>query len=259
MKVRDKIVVVTGGASGIGRALSLLFAREGARTVVVADVDESGARGVADEIGDAGTAVAVDVTVEAQVASLVDRIEAEWGPIDLFCSNAGIFTPGGLESPNESWERMWAVNVLSHVYAARHLVPRMIGRGGGYFLTTASAAGLLSQIGSVTYAVTKHAAVALSEWISITHGADGIKVSILCPQAVRTPMLTSEDGSVAGVDGVLEPEAVADAVVEALAEERLLVLPHERVSEYVQRKAEDPDRWIAGMQRLQARFGAEPR
>ncbi|MDX1566644.1 MAG: SDR family oxidoreductase [Longimicrobiales bacterium] len=256
MKVRDKVVVVTGGASGIGRALCLRFAREGARTVVVADLDESGARDVVREIGDVGTALHVDVSREEEVASLVDRTEARWGPIDLFCSNAGIFTPGGLETPDVDWDRMWSVNVLAHVYAARHLVPRMIERGGGYLLTTASAAGLLSQIGSVTYAVTKHAAVALAEWIAITHGADGIKVSVLCPQAVRTPMLTSEDGSVASVDGVLEPEEVADAVIDALDEERLLVLPHGQVSEYVRRKAEDPDRWIAGMQRLQSRFGA---
>lgn len=255
MKVRDRIVVVTGGASGIGRALSRRFADEGARKVIVADLDEARARTVADEIGDAGSAFSVDVARETEMASLVDEVEAEWGSIDLFCSNAGIFLSGGLEQSDEAWERIWKVNVMSHVYAARQLVPRMIERGGGYLLTTASAAGLLSQIGSVTYAVTKHAAVALAEWIAITHGADGIKVSILCPQAVRTPMLTSEDGSVASVDGVLEPDDVADAVVEALDEERLLVLPHPRVAEYVRRRAEDPDRWISGMQRLQERFG----
>lgn len=257
MKVRDKIVVVTGGASGIGRALCLRFAREGARRVIVADRHEAGAHSVATEIGDAGVAVGVDVSREKELVALIDRTEIEWGPIDLFCSNAGIFSPGGLETPDDTWERMWAVNVRSHAYAARHLVPRMLERGGGYLLTTASAAGLLSQIGSVTYAVTKHAAVALAEWIAITHGADGIKVSILCPQAVRTPMLTSEDGSVASMDGVLEPGEVADAVIDALDEERLLVLPHPRVQEYMRRKAEDPDRWISGMQRLQARFGED--
>ena len=257
MKVRDRIVVVTGGASGIGRALSRRFADEGARTVIVADLDGDGARAVAEEIGDRGSAFTVDVGREPEMASVVDEVEAEWGPIDLFCSNAGIFQVGGLEQSDEAWERIWKVNVMSHVYAARNLVPRMIERGGGYLLTTASAAGLLSQIGSLPYAVTKHAAVALAEWIAITHGADGIKVSILCPQAVRTPMLTSEDGSVASMDGVLEPDDVADAVVEALDEERLLVLPHPRVAEYVRRKAEDPDRWISGMQRLQERFGGD--
>lgn len=255
MKIRDKVVVVTGGASGIGRALARRFAEEGARTVVVADVDGEGARVVAEEMG--GVATRVDVTREEEMASLIDETEAEWGPIDLFCSNAGIFRPGGLETPDETWERVWSVNVMAHVYAARHLVPRMKGRGGGYLLTTASAAGLLSQIGSATYAVSKHAAVSLAEWIAITHGNDGIKVSILCPQAVRTPMLTSEDGSVASVDGVLEPGDVADAVVEGLEEERLLILPHPRVAEYVRRKADDPDRWISGMQRLQARFGQD--
>lgn len=253
MKVRDKVVVVTGGASGIGKALARRFADEGARTVVVADLDGEGARRVAEDTG--GSWAEVDVTREVAVASLIEETEAEWGPIDLFCSNAGIFSPGGLETPDEIWERVWAVNVMAHVYAARHLVPRMTERGGGYLLATASAAGLLSQIGSVTYAVSKHAAVSLAEWIAITHGKDGIKVSILCPQAVRTPMLTSEDGSVAGVDGVLEPEDVADAVVRALDEERLLVLPHPRVAEYARRRADDPDRWISGMQRLQSRFG----
>jgi len=254
VRAQDQVVVVTGGASGIGRALALRFAREGARKVVVADVDAPGAADVAGAIGDAAVAVAVDVAREDDVRALIDEVEDTWGPIDLFCSNAGIFTRGGLETPQESWGRMLDVNLLSQIYVARHLVPRMIARGGGYLLVTASAAGLLSQIGSVTYAVTKNATVALAEWISITHGDEGIKVSVLCPQAVRTPMLTSGEGSVATVDGVMEPDEVADAVVDALEEERFLVLPHPEVAEYVRRKGEDRDRWLAGMRRLQARY-----
>lgn len=254
MDVRDKVVVVTGAASGIGRSLARRFADEGARTVVVADLDGEGATRVAAEIGDAAAAVAVDVASEDSVRELIDATEERWGPIDLFCSNAGIFARGGLDTPRETWDRMLDVNFMSQVHVARHLVPRMIERGGGYLLITASAAGLLSQIGSVTYAVTKHAAVALAEWISITHGEEGIKVSVLCPQAVRTPMLISGEGSVATVDGVIEPDEVADAVVRALAEERFLVLPHPEVAEYVRRRGEDRDRWLAGMRRLQARY-----
>jgi len=254
MRVQDKVVVVTGGASGIGRSLARRLAREGARRVVVADLDEEGAARVAAEIGEAALSVAVDVAREDDVRALIERAEEECGPIDLFCSNAGIFTRGGLETPQETWERMLDVNFMSQVYVARHLVPRMIGRGGGYLLITASAAGLLSQIGSVTYAVTKHAAVALGEWISITHGDEGIRVSVLCPQAVRTPMLTSGEASVATVDGVMEPDEVADAVVEALYSERFLVLPHPEVAEYARRRGEDRDRWLAGMRRLQARY-----
>lgn len=254
MDVRDKVVVVTGGASGIGRALALRFSKEGARTVVVADLDAEGAARVAGEAGGTASAVAVDVANEASVRELIEATEERWGPIDLFCSNAGIFTRGGIDTPAETWERMLDVNFMSQVYVTRHLVPRMVERGGGYLMITASAAGLLSQIGSITYAVTKHAAVALAEWIAITHGDEGIKVSVLCPQAVRTPMLTSGEGSVATVDGVMEPEQVADAVVEGLADERFLILPHAEVAEYARRRGEDRDRWLAGMRRLQARY-----
>lgn len=236
MRVRDKVVVVTGAASGIGRALAARLAQEGARRVVVADIDADGAREVADEIGEAAEHVVADVAHEADLLSLVEGTEERWGPIDLFCSNAGIFIPSGLEAPPSEWKRMLDVNLMAHVHVARHLVPRMIERGGGYLLQTASAAGLLAQIGSVTYSVTKAAAVALAEWIAITHGDAGIKVSVLCPQAVRTPMLTGGEGSVATVDGVLEPEEVADAVIEGLEAERFLILPHPEVSEYVRRK-----------------------
>lgn len=254
MRAEDKLIVVTGGASGIGRALALRFAREGARRVVVADLDGDGAADVAREIGSTAVATRVDVAVEEEVHALIEDTERDHGPIDLFCSNAGVFRRGGLETPQETWDWVMDVNLKSQVLVARHLVPRMVERGGGYLLITASAAGLLSQIGSVTYAVSKHAAVALAEWIAITHGDEGIKVSVLCPQAVRTPMLTSGEGSVATVDGIMEPDQVADAVVEALDAERFLVLPHPEVAEYVRRKGEDRDRWLAGMRRLQARY-----
>ena len=251
MEVMNKIVVVTGGASGIGRAMCERFAAEGARHVVVADLNGNGAAEVAVAIG--GSSRAVDVGVEQDIAALIEETESGIGPIDLFCSNAGIGSGKQLDEPDEVWDTIWRINTMAHVWAARHLVPRMIGRGGGYLLNTASAAGLLTQIGSVTYAVTKHAAVALAEWIAITHGRQGIKVSVLCPQAVRTAM-TADGPGVAAVDGMIEPEQAADAVIEALREERFLVLPHPEVAEYVRRKASDYDRWLHGMRRLQERY-----
>lgn len=256
MEVQDKIIVVTGGASGIGKAMCERFAAEGARHVVVADLNGDGAAAVAERIGSAsGSAAArqVDVGVEAELIDLIDDTESRFGSIDLFCSNAGIGLGKGLDEPDEVWDTIWRVNTQSHIWVARHLVPKMIARGGGYLLNTASAAGLLTQIGSVTYAVTKHAAVALAEWISITHGRDGIKVSVLCPQAVRTAM-TADGPGVAGVDGMIEPEQAADAVIEALREERFLVLPHPEVAEYIRRKTTDYDRWLHGMRRLQERY-----
>ncbi len=252
MKLASKHAVVTGGAAGIGRALARKFAAEGAR-VVVADLDADGAVEVAAEIG--GIAVAVDVGDEPSVRSLVERAEKEYGAVDLFCSNAGIFVPGDVEVPNEQWQQIWEVNVMAHVYAARAVLPSMLERGEGYLLNSASAAGLLTQIGSGPYAVTKHAAVGLAEWLAVTYGDRGIKVSVLCPQAVRTAMTADvEEGGVAGVDGMLEPEYVADCVVEGLGEERFLILPHPSVADYMQRKVGDYDRWLRGMRRLQARF-----
>jgi NAD(P)-dependent dehydrogenase (short-subunit alcohol dehydrogenase family) len=254
MQVKDKIVVVTGGASGIGRALARRFAAEGARKVVVADLNEDGIRAVADEID--GIAVVANVAVEDDIKNLVKVAEDRAGPIDLFCSNAGIAVHGDLENSNEEWQRVWDVNLMSHVHAARAVVPGMIERGGGYLLNTASAAGLLSQIGSSTYSVTKHAAVGFAEWLSITYGKRGIKVSLLCPQAVRTAMTAGlEDGGVAGVDGMMEPEELADAVIETLAAERFLCLPHPQVLEYMRRKTGDYDRWLNGMRRLHEHYG----
>jgi NAD(P)-dependent dehydrogenase (short-subunit alcohol dehydrogenase family) len=251
MEVKGKVVVVTGGASGIGKALCERFANENAAHIVVADRDLAGADAVAAACG--GTGWQVDVAREDKIAKLIETTENEIGPIDLFCSNAGVFEPGGLDTPDTVWNDVWQINTMAHIRAARHLVPRMIGRGGGYLLQTASAAGLLSQIGSASYAVSKHAAVAFAEWLAITHGRDGIRVSVICPQAVRTAM-TGRGPGVAGVDGMLEPDEVADAAIAAIREEQFLVLPHPEVAEYARRRAADHNRWINGMQRLQERF-----
>jgi NAD(P)-dependent dehydrogenase (short-subunit alcohol dehydrogenase family) len=252
MRIEGRIVVVTGAASGIGRALALRFHKEGARLVVCSDVNGDGARAVADEIG--GVAFQTNVAVEADIQHMIETVEADHGPIDLFCSNAGIGIGGGAEAPNEGWQRIWDINVMAHVWAARHLVPRMAARGGGYLVNTASAAGLLSQIGSAPYAVTKHAAVGLAEWLAITHGDDGIKVSVLCPQAVRTAMTADNPDGVASVDGMIEPEDVAEACVRAIEAEAFLILPHPEVLEYMRRKTGDYDRWIGGMRKLNRRY-----
>lgn len=252
MIVEDKVVVVTGGASGIGRALARRFAAEGARGIAVADRDGDGARVVADEIGETALATTTDVSREADIVELVRRTEERFGPIDLFCSNAGIATGGGVEASNEAWQQIWDINVMAHVFAARAVLPGMIARGEGYLLNTASAAGLLSQIGSAPYAVTKHAAVAFAEWLSITHGDQGIRVSCLCPQGVRTNMLGDGGGALLGPTAI-EPEQLADTVIEGLAAEEFLILPHPEVREYFRRKGDDYERWLRGMRRLQAR------
>lgn len=251
MELQDKIIVVTGGASGIGREMCRRFKQEDAAHIVVADLDADGAAAVANEIG--GSAVTLDVRSEEAIHALIDDTEANHGPIDLFCSNAGVGIGRDIYEDTAVWQAIWEINTMAHVWAAKYLVPKMIARGGGYLLNTASAAGLLSQIGSVTYAVTKHAAVSLAEWLSITYGDQGIKVSVLCPQAVRTAMTAGGPG-VAGVDGMIEPEVAVEAVVETLREERFLVLPHPEVAEYIKRKTSDYDRWIKGMRRLQAQY-----
>jgi NAD(P)-dependent dehydrogenase (short-subunit alcohol dehydrogenase family) len=254
MELSDKVVVVTGGASGIGRALAKRFAAEGARGVVVADLDGAGAQAVAEEIG--GLGVATDVGDEQQVVDLIREAQDALGPIDLFAANAGVAIGADEQAPEAEWDLAFAVNVRAHVYAARHLIPQWLERGAGYFLATASAAGLLTQIGSAPYAVTKHAAVAFAEWLSITYGDRGIRVSCLCPMGVRTPMTAGDDlatAIVATAGAMLEPEDVASAVVEGLRDERFLVLPHPEVMTFVQRKAADHERWLAGMRRLQVR------
>ena len=252
MLVKDRIVVVTGAASGIGRALAQRFAAEGAKLVVCSDRNGDGVRAVAKEVG--GIAFETDVSKEADILHMIETVEAEQGPIDLFCSNAGIGIGGGAEAPDEAWQRIWDINVMAHVWAARHMVPRMAARGEGYLLNTASAAGLLSQIGSAPYAVTKHAAVGLAEWLAITHGDKGIRVSVLAPQAVRTAMTAGNPDGVASVDGMIEPEAVAEACIRAIEAEDFLILPHPEVLEYMRRKTGDYNRWIGGMRKLQRRY-----
>jgi NAD(P)-dependent dehydrogenase (short-subunit alcohol dehydrogenase family) len=252
VRVSGKIVVVTGGGNGIGRALCVRFAREGAARVVVADLDGAAAERAAAEIG--GTAVAADVSREADIVRLVEQVVAAQGRIDLFCSNAGIAVDGDERTPTADWERCWAVNVMAHVYAARAVLPSMLEHGGGYLLQTVSAAGLLTHIQSATYAVTKHASLAFAEWLSMAYGDRGITVSALCPQGVRTDMLrrAASGGRTFLLESALEPEQVADEVVNGLADERFLILPHPEVAEYFRRKAADYDRWLRGMRRLRA-------
>jgi len=265
MELSGKVVVVTGAANGIGRAMALRFAAEGAMGVVVADLDASGAATVAARIDaqGAGSALAVtcDVAVEAEVADLVARAEDQFGPVDLFCANAGVAVgTDPLSTPDAVWDLAFAVNVRAHIYAARRLLPGWLARGEGYFLATASAAGLLTQIGSAPYAVTKHAAVAFAEWLAVTYGDRGVGVSVLCPMGVNTNLLNA--GLSAGHEGamavreagaILEPEQVADSVVQGLGDERFLILPHPDVLTFFQRKGSDYDRWLSGMRRLQAR------
>jgi NAD(P)-dependent dehydrogenase (short-subunit alcohol dehydrogenase family) len=252
MNISGRVVVVTGAASGIGRALARRFAKEDAKLVVCSDLNGEGAAIVAKEIG--GISLAANAAKEADLRNLIDTVESSHGPIDLFCSNAGIGVHGGPEVSNDQWQQIWDVNVMAHVWAARHLVPRMIARGGGYLLNTASAAGLLSQIGSAPYAVTKHAAVGLAEWLAITYGDQGIKVSVLCPQAVRTAMTAGNPDGVASIDGMLEPEAVADTCIRAIENEEFLILPHPDVLNYMRNKTADYGRWIGGMRKLNRKF-----
>ncbi len=260
MDIANRIMIVTGGASGIGKALAEAFHREGARHVVVADRDEAGALEVAEAIG--GTGVGLDVADEGAVRDLVEATRSNIGPIDLFMSNAGYVTMGGLEVPNQEINDMWEVHVMAHVYAARAVLPAMIERGEGYIMSTASAAGLLTQLGSLAYSLTKHAAVALAEWIAIAHAHQGIRVSVLCPQAVRTNIgANSPDRDrrglgvgVASGDGVLTSEQTADCCLDAIREERFHVLPHPEVAEYVRRKGTDIERWLHGMRRFQGRL-----
>ncbi len=260
MELSDRVVVITGGGSGIGAALARAANVAGARHVVVSDLDGAAAAAVAAEVG--GTGVAVDVADEAAVASLVNTTEDAHGPIDLFVSNAGYVTIGGVEDTNDRVQQMWEVHVMSHIYAARAVLPSMIARGEGYLLNTSSAAGLLTQLGSMSYSITKAAAVSLAEWLHITHYHQGIRVSVLCPQAVATNIIANSpdtdtrsdggaDGGVAGGDGVLSAEETAQICLAAISEERFLILPHPEVAVYAERKGADRERWLAGMRRFQ--------
>jgi NAD(P)-dependent dehydrogenase (short-subunit alcohol dehydrogenase family) len=252
MEVADRVVVVTGGARGIGRALARRFASAGAEAVIVADVDADGAWTVAREIG--GLAMKCDVSREEEISDLVRKVHTDKGRIDIFCSNAGIGVGGGPEATTSDWQRIWDVNLMSHVFVARHVLPQMVDRKEGYLLGTVSAAGLLNHVFAAPYGVTKAAALSLFEWLAIAHGDDGIRVSCLCPQGVKTDMLAAERGL--GHDfltaGALEPEHVADVVVDGIRNERFLILPHPEVAEYFNRKAQDYDRWLRGMRRLRA-------
>ena len=251
MDVRGRVVVVTGGGGGIGGALCRRFAVEGARAVVVADVDQASAARVAAEVD--GTALVADVTAEKEVRDLVARVLEAQGRIDIYCSNAGIAVGGGPEAPDEAWQHSWQVNTLAHVYAARAVLPSMLARGQGYLVGTISAAGLLNHLTAAPYAVTKAAGLSLFEWLAIAHHEQGIRVSVVCPQGVRTRMLEQEGERSFLAAGAIEPEQVAEAVVQGLHEERFLILPHPEVAEYFGRKANDYDRWLRGMRRLRAR------
>ena len=265
MDVAGKVVVVTGGGNGIGQALCEAFHRAGAAKVVVVDLDGARAKIVADGID--GVAVTCDVGRERDIKSLIAATERDVGPIALFCSNAGI--GGGFDPLTENaggtddglWEKSWAIHVMAHVYAARHLIPLMKARGGGYFLNTISAAGLLSQVGSPAYSATKHGAVGFAESLAIAHKAHNIRVSILCPQGVETNMLRAIPKGPQSGDGDLSPEQVAQDVIAGLAQETFLILPHPQVLGYMRKKTENYDRWIGGMAKIQAKlregFGAK--
>ena len=253
MELKDRVVVVTGAARGIGRALALRFAAERPSAVVVVDIDGDGAARVAREID--ATPIRCDVSSDDDVARMVDQVEKAHGRIDFFCSNAGIAVAGGPEASDSDWQRIWGVNVMSHVYVARHVLPGMLARKEGYLVGTVSAAGLLNHVFAAPYGVTKAAALSLFEWLAIAHADAGIRVSCLCPQGVKTDMLAAGREHLRTdflTAGALEPEAVAQAVVEGVAAERFLILPHPEVAEYFRRKADDYDRWLRGMRRLRA-------
>ncbi|WP_166423658.1 SDR family oxidoreductase [Paraglaciecola sp. 20A4] len=250
MELQNNIVVITGAGSGIGRALAVHFHAQGTKKIVAVDINLGNAQETADMVN--GVAMMADVAKEVDIARVIEETEANIGPIDLFCSNAGVALGENIDSLNSEWQASWDINVMSHVYAARHLVPRMAARGGGYFLNTASAAGLLNQIGGAAYGVTKHAAVGFGEWLAIHHKHEGIKVSILCPQAVRTAMTAIENDATAAAasNGMIEPEELAQCVVEELRKESFLILPHPIVLEYMRNKTSNYDRWIGGMNKL---------
>ncbi len=250
MDLEDRVIIVTGAGSGIGAALARRFAEEDPKGIVVADIDLEAANQVAGEIG--AVAVLTDVADADANRDLIEGTEDRFGPIDLFCANAGIGMVGDEQSDPSTWDRMWGINVMGHVHAARHLLPGWLARGQGYFLATASAAGLLTNLKAAQYSVTKHAAVAFAEWLSVTYGDAGIKVSALCPQFVNTPLLEgSEAFQALGANHTLEPHDVAETVVSGLREEKFLILPHPEVEEYFQNKANDYERWLGGMRKLQ--------
>lgn len=251
MRVKGKVCVITGAASGIGKALAERFRQEGAKGLVLGDMQADKLEEVAASVG--GLAVVTNVAREEDIKKLAKAAEDEYGRVDVFVSNAGIARMGGEDSSDEDWQANWDIHVMAHVYAARAVAEKMAVRGEGYLINTASAAGLLTHVNSATYSVTKHAAVSFAEWLSINYGDRGVHVSVLAPQAVRTAMTTGRDVSVASVDGMIEPEQLADCVIETMDKEEFLILPHEQVREYMKRKALDVDRWLAGMRRFKAK------
>ena len=255
MEIKDKVAVITGAASGIGRGLAERFRAEGARGLVLADINGDGVKAVADELG--GLGLACDVGVEAQIQAVVAEAEKAFGPVDIICSNAGIFCEGDEDQPDAEIEASWRVNTLSHVYAARAVAPDMAERGSGYLVNTSSAAGILIQVDSVAYTLSKHAAIGFAEFLAAKYGPSGVGVSVLCPQGVRTAMTAGREDSPAMADGALEPADVAEAVVQGMAEERFLIFPHEVVYDYMARKADDRDRWLRGMSRVRAKLMGE--
>lgn len=254
MELAGKVVVVTGAARGIGEAMARRFVRENPAGLVLADIDEEAVAAVAAELG--AVSYRADVSSEADTVTLIDRAEERFGPVDLFCANAGIGLSGDEQTPDQEWDRLWRVNVLSHVHAARRLIPEWRARGEGYFCATVSAAGLLTNLKAAQYSVTKHAALAFAEWLAVTYGDEGIRVSALCPQGVRTRLLDAGEFRALLEPVALEPAEVAEVVVEGIRRENFLILPHPEVERYFQNKAADYDRWLAGMRRLQQRvFG----
>ncbi|MCZ6661834.1 MAG: SDR family NAD(P)-dependent oxidoreductase [Actinobacteria bacterium] len=250
MRLNDKVIVITGGGSGIGAALARRFSRESPTALVVADLNHESGLAVAEETG--GTAFEVDVSDPDSNDRLIDFVEEAFGPIDLYCANAGIGFAGDEQTPPEEWDRMWQVNLMAHVHAARRLVPGWLARGEGYFLSTASAAGLLTNLKAAQYSVTKHAAVAFAEWLAVTYGDSGVKVSCLCPMGVRTPFLDSAHEFHDLLDPyAIDPEQVAEVVVAGIEREDFLILPHPEVKRFFENKADDYDLWIGGMQKLQ--------
>jgi NAD(P)-dependent dehydrogenase (short-subunit alcohol dehydrogenase family) len=251
MQIAGKVIVVTGAANGIGRALCHRFAADGAAAVIVADLNFEQARAAAGDIGPLASAIGCDVTVEDQVRELVTLTIAQHGRIDLFCSNAGITVKGTETTPDSEWQRLWSVNVMAHVYAARAVLPSMLERGEGYLLQTSSAAGILTEVGSAAYSVTKHAAVSFAEWLSVKYRRRGIRVSCLCPAGVQTQFLHEDDTIHQFLaTSAVTPEDVADCVVNGLAAEKFLLLPHHQVEEFFAFKGEDYDRWLHNFSRI---------
>jgi NAD(P)-dependent dehydrogenase (short-subunit alcohol dehydrogenase family) len=257
MELRGRSIVVTGAGSGIGAALVRRFAQEEPRGIAAVDLSEEGVRAVASETGALG--LVADVGSEADIVRVIAEAESAHGPIDLFCSNAGIAGPeGGPEVPDDVWQRIWDINVMAHVWAARALLPAMLERGEGYLMSTVSAAGLLMSLGQMPYSVTKHAALSVAECLSAQYGDQGIRVSAFCPQIVDTPMFQAFSDAPVGralkeSGAALSPDQVAEVVLQGIRDERFLILSHPEVVTYTQRRATDHDRWLAGMRRLHTR------